>query len=590
MTRLDEIRELMGAIWPVLKRALRSGQILRPQCELEEPHPDILCEYDVEIPLSDGTHATANVFRSRTAADRDEKVPAILCAHPYDNHLIPALGKTPLGGPPQQYRMIPQAGRPTFSTLTSWEAPDPNFWIPAGYALVNMNMPGYANSGGKPTLFSPQQNEAFAEGIDWIGARDWCTGKVGLNGVSYLAISQYAVAAGQTTRGVPTCLRAVCPWEGITNLYHDLFFEGGVREKGFPVFWWHTEVRPTINCSLEEFIESEGLRPQEIAEIHPFYDDYWKEKTPDLDAIELPMLVCASFSDQGLHTRGSFRAFRRARSSEKWVYTHRDLKWDAYYSREVEKLTRDFFDCFLKDERENGFLDRAPVRLEVRASRDAIHEVREEREWPLARTDYQQLFLPGRGQRLGTQPESEGNELCYHARSGELRFQYIFDRDTELSGYLKLSLWVEARSTNESRAAPDDMVLFIGVDKLDRAGSRVPFFGSVGNHADLMSRGLIAASRRALDESQSEPWEPVLTGEKEEKLQPGEIVRLEIPLNPTSTFFAEGEGLRLMIAPNEIVASPPFAKDNDCNRGLHVIHVGPEQPSHLLIPVIPGRP
>jgi hypothetical protein len=74
-----------------------------------------------------------------------------MCAHPYNNHLTPALKKTPLGGPPQQYRLIPQAGgKPVFSKLTSWESPDPNFWIPAGYALVNMNLPGYANSGGPP--------------------------------------------------------------------------------------------------------------------------------------------------------------------------------------------------------------------------------------------------------------------------------------------------------------------------------------------------------------------------------------------------------------------------------------------------------
>jgi predicted acyl esterase len=91
-------------------------------------------------------------------------------AHPYDNHLVPALGKTPFGGPPQQYRLIPQEGKPQFSTQTSWEAPDPNFWVPAGYAVVNVNLPGFANSGGRPSLGGAEQVEAFAEAIDWIGA------------------------------------------------------------------------------------------------------------------------------------------------------------------------------------------------------------------------------------------------------------------------------------------------------------------------------------------------------------------------------------------------------------------------------------
>jgi len=131
--------------------ALKSGQLLNPQAELTEPDPDILREYDVRIPMREGISVTANVFRSQKAADNDEKVPVVMCAHPYNNHLTSALKKTPLGGPPQQYRLIPQAGgKPVFSKLTSRESPDPNCWIPAGYAIVNMNLPGYANSEGPP--------------------------------------------------------------------------------------------------------------------------------------------------------------------------------------------------------------------------------------------------------------------------------------------------------------------------------------------------------------------------------------------------------------------------------------------------------
>lgn len=177
----------VGAVAPIIKNAILSGRIFRPQCVLTDPDPDILCEYDVEIPLSDGTHGTANVFRSKRAQAMGEKLPVVMCAHPYDNHLIPALGRTPLGGPPHQYRLIAQAGKPAFSKQTSWEWPDPNFWVRAGYAVVNMNLPGFANSGGRPALSPGELAEAFGEAIDWIGARDRCTGKVGLNGVSFLS-------------------------------------------------------------------------------------------------------------------------------------------------------------------------------------------------------------------------------------------------------------------------------------------------------------------------------------------------------------------------------------------------------------------
>ena len=127
---LETLRTIRAA-WPMLSRAIRSGQIFRPQCNLIEPDPDILCQYDVNVPLDNGTVMTCNVFRSKSRAKDGLADPVVMCAHPYDNHLIPALGRTPLKGPPQQYRLIPQSGEiPTFSTLTSWESPDPNFWVP----------------------------------------------------------------------------------------------------------------------------------------------------------------------------------------------------------------------------------------------------------------------------------------------------------------------------------------------------------------------------------------------------------------------------------------------------------------------------
>ena len=82
-------------------------------------------------------------------------------------------------------------------------------------------------------------------------------------------------------------------------------------------------------------------------------------------------------------------------------------------------------------------------------------------------------------------------------------------------------------------------------------------------------------------------WEPVLLNARDEKLSPGEVVPLEIAINPSSTFFAAGEGLRLIIAPNEIIPSPPYVKSTAGNRGIHVIHAGGEFDSHLQVPVIP---
>jgi len=585
--KIKAIIQTLQGVGPILLNAVKSGQLFRPACELTEPDPDILCEYDVKIPLSEGFSVTANVYRSKNAQEKGEKLPVVMCAHPYDNHLTPALKKTPLSGPPQQYRLIPQAGRPVFSKLTSWESPDPNFWVSAGYAVVNMNMPGFANSEGPPSAFSEHQAKCYYEAIEWVAKQPWCNGKVGLNGVSYLAISQFHVAACQAYGGPPPSLCAISPWEGITDLYRDVFSFGGVSETGFPAFWWNLEVKPTINGTEEDFVKSEGSVPTDYIKSHPFYDAYWKEKAAKLEEITVPMLVCASFSDHGLHTMGSFRAFMKAKSKHKWVYTHRTGKWDAYYSAEVQKLTKDFMDCFLKDDYSSGFLDTSPVRLEVRSSLKEIHEIRRENEWPIALTEYTKLHLSGQPQALSFEMSERAAEIKYPAKHGKAVFDYQFTEDTELSGYMKLRVWVEARPLKAGDAHPDDMVMFLAINKLDKAGNSVRFYGSVGSKSDMVTRGFCKVSMRELDPLESTEWHPVQKGTSEQKLKPGEIVPVEIGFYPSSTYFAAGEGLQLIVSSSEIIPSPPYKKSEDCNHGRHVLHSGEDFDSHLLVPVVP---
>ena len=585
--KIRNLRNLLKAVVPIAGRAVRSGQLFNPQCELTEPDPDILCEYDVRIPISDGFDVTTNVFRSKKAAEAGEKMPVVMCAHPYDNHLIPALNKTPFGGPPQQYRLIPQYEKPVFSRLTSWESPDPDFWVPSGYAVVNMNLPGYANSGGPPTIFSEQQAKSFYEAIEWVAAQSWCTGKVGLNGVSFLAITQYHVAACQLYGGPPPSLCCISPWEGIPSMYYDLVCRGGVIDEGFTAFWWPTEVKGTINGTPEDFIKQEGGLPMDLVHQHPFLDDYWLEKTPKLDQITVPMLVCGSFSDHGLHSSGSFRAFLKAKSKYKWVYTHRTGKWDSFYSQEVQNLTKEFFDCFVKGETDNGFMDRPAVRLEVRSDFDTIHDVRWEADWPLPNTEFKKLFLNAESETLVfDQPEKE-TEKEYAATREMITFDHQFQTDTELSGPMKLRIWVEARPAKKGGESPDDMSMFTVVNKLDGKGNSVRFFGSVGFKRDTVSRGLIKVSRRELDLEESTEWLPILKHQSEQKLKPGEVVAVDIELCPSSTFFSAGETLQLIVASHDINPSAPFVKSIEGNFGRHVLHTGGKYDSYLLIPFIP---
>ena len=65
MSISDRLRALR-TVWPLLKRAVLSGQLFRPRCELTQPVADILCEYNVRIPIADGVVLTSSVHYRET--------------------------------------------------------------------------------------------------------------------------------------------------------------------------------------------------------------------------------------------------------------------------------------------------------------------------------------------------------------------------------------------------------------------------------------------------------------------------------------------------------------------------------------------
>ena len=532
-----------------------------PKLTITAPAPGIRFERDVAVSMRDGKKLRVNVFRP----ELEGRFPVIMCAHPYGKDVLPQhwpLGYMPLA----RYRFIRQPDPITFSAYTSWESPDPSYWVPRGYAIVNVDLRGFGTSEGVGTFLSDQEASDYAEVIEWAAAQLWSSGKVGLNGVSYLAISQWKVAALR-----PRALAAICPWEGWTDVYRDVAYPGGVREDGFLPFWADMTERAGRT--------SESLRAQQLA--HPDWDDFWAARTPELERIEVPALICASFSDQGLHSRGSFEAFRRIGSEHRFLYTHRGGKWSVYYSAEALALQARFFDCFLKGE-ENGMRGVAPVRLEVRARRTEVYTVREERAWPLPGTRWTKLFLAPRGLRLT--PLEVATEQRFHAPNGCASFELRVEGDMELVGTMKLRLLVELTGS-------EDAYLFAAVRKLDAAsrGREALFEGAFGFGCDVVAKGWLRLAHRRIDEARSEPHRPFHPCDRAERVAPGEIVPAEMEILPSATFFQRGDTLRLDVQgrwfwkrsmllgmfPVSYAPSP---------EATVVLHLGGVNDAHLLVP------
>lgn len=533
--------------------------VAKPPVTVTDPPAGLHVERDVAVPTRDGTVLRVNVFRDAGAGVR----PVILSIHPYGKDNLPRRRGNRWTFS-VQYRILRQPRPVTFSALTGWEAPDPAWWTARGFVVVNGDSRGCGRSDGTGKLLSRQEAEDTYDVVQWIAAQPWNDGRVVMLGVSYLAISQYAVAALQ-----PPALRAICPWEGFTDAYRDLTFPGGVRERGFTRMWSRIVRRNT-----RQTYDLEGMQ-----DAHPLRDDFWRSVVPDLSAIQVPMLVCGSFSDNNLHSRGSIRAFAHAGSAHARLFTHRAGKWATFYSEPALAEQLEFF---------RGALDEVPgsrsVRLEVREDRDTVAAVREEAEWPLARTRWRPLHLGSAGALTAGRSPTPGS-LTFETRSGAAAFSWTVTEDVELTGPMAARLWVQLDGC-------DDANLFVGVEKW-RRGRFVGFEGSYGYGRDRVSTGWQRVALRALDPALSRPWEPVAACTEPRPVSAGEIVEVNVALGPSATLFRAGERLRFVIAGRWLCPRNPLtgqlpAAYAPSPRGRVTLHWGPRHDAHLLVPEIPA--
>lgn len=526
---------------------------------------------DVPIKMRDGVTLYVNVFRP----DKQGKFPVVMSADIYGKDLLPNyFSRRPIW---------PTRGTVDTSLFCAPESPDPGFWVPNGYVVVKVALRGSSNSEGAICPLSETETRDYYEVIEWAGVQQWSNGNVGTNGVSYLAMTQWPVAALN-----PPHLKAIIPWEGVSDLYREWAFHGGIPDTGFFRTWAEKHKSNWPKSEVEPLVLMQKERP--------LFDQYWKTKQAKLNQIKVPMFVGASWSTQGLHNRGSLEGFKQASSKDKWIEIHGRKEWEYYYSREVLERQKRFFDYFLKGI-ENDWMDMPRVRLEAR-ERFFYGEIRTENEWPIARTNYKQFFLHNKQMALSTSPSKDESKASY---SGEfdkgdnqsLMYKITFNEDTELTGCMKLKLWV---STEDS----DDMDLFVGIKKFDRRGNEIlfPDFNHIEN--GHVAYGWLRVSHRELDHEKSTPYQPWLKHERQLKLKKGEIVPVEIEILPSSTIFRAGEGMGLVIQGSDLIKKGAtkvtknfgdrrYQHMETVNKGKHIVYSGGKYDSHLLLPVVPPR-
>ncbi|WP_077035057.1 CocE/NonD family hydrolase [Pelomonas sp. KK5] len=547
-------------------RLLKAGTRLAPPFL---PLPvDIVMDKDVAVTLRDGTVTYVDVFRPAG----EDKVPVIIAYSPY--------GKSQ-GSSAFARSVFDLVGLDNgiVSGLNKFEGPDPAYWCAQGYAICNPDLRGISDSQGDSVLWDRQEGRDAYDLIEWLGVQDWCNGRVAMSGTSYLAASQWFAAAEQ-----PPHLAAINPWEGMSDTYRDLVMRGGMPDTGF--------ARTLRDFSFAGLGRKEDIIAE--AERHPLVNELWENKIPHYEAITVPAYVVASYTNT-LHTQGTFRAWRRISSADKWLRIHDSMEWPDYYDETQREDLRSFFDHVLKGV-DNGW-DRTPrVRYSLLDLKGGSQTAIAADTFPPEGVIATKFYLDAKTRTLGPQAPADGAKARYVVGSNPdfASFLLRFDRKTVLAGYPKAHLWVEAEGS-------DDMDLFLLVQKLDAQGTPLAEFTVPRRDAGLHdatehggsilryrgSDGRLRVSLRHLDEALSTEDVPYHRFDRTEKLAPGQIVDVQVDLLPVGLVFHPGEQLRFIVSGRSLLGTmmpgmPPYTSPNT---GAHLVHTGGQRASYLQLPL-----
>jgi hypothetical protein len=380
---------------------------------LSQPQYDIKFEYQVDIAMRDGIKLRANIWRPKA----EGRFPVIYVFTPYDNTV--SAPDTP---------MVDDIGRA-------------RYFVPRGYAFAAISLRGRYGSEGDPYLFwfKDWQKGGF-EGQDvqdcltWLGTREWSSGKIGMTGVSYLAMVQWMGAMV----GSPY-LKAIIPCGSPDDNYHNVNRDGclslsvaiwlmiiGERRTNEPGLWddyvdWGKLHRHLPLRTIDEALLGKTSQDWQDFMDHPDNDYYWHVGSPgaryrvaEMSAGKYPQVNVPSLNITGWYdsvlqnTINNYLGMVQYGPEElrdkhrlivgPWIHnwTHRkvgDLDYGPDADVELHPIELRWFDYWLKG-MDNGILDEPRVQLFVTGR----NEWRGEHEWPLRRAQETKYYFHSAGQ------------------------------------------------------------------------------------------------------------------------------------------------------------------------------------------------
>lgn len=231
----------------------------------------------VWIPLRDGTRLVARIWLPADA--EADPVPGILEAVPY---------RLSDGTAARDARIHP-------------------YWAARGYACVRLDLRGSGESEGVlEDEYHRQEQEDLLEVIAWIAAQAWCTGAVGMTGISWGGFNSLQLAARR-----PPALKAVITLMSTDDRYaDDVHYKGGCVLATDLLHWSSCMLDWQCLPPNEAAVGGRwrGLWSERLAAARPWVhtwlahqrrDAYWKHGSvcEDYPAIEIPVYAVGGWAD-----------------------------------------------------------------------------------------------------------------------------------------------------------------------------------------------------------------------------------------------------------------------------------------------------
>ena len=231
---------------------------------------------NVWIPMADGTKLAARLWMPRDA--EKNPVPAVLEYIPY---------------------------RKRDGTIVRDALTHP-YLAGHGYAAIRVDMRGSGDSDGlMHDEYAKQEQDDALEVIAWIARQKWCTGKVGMFGISWGGFNALQVAARK-----PPALKAIVTLCSTDDRYEDdIHYKGGTllnENLGWAATMLAYSSRPpdpAIVGNRWRKMWMERLKNEPFLLIpwlqHPHRDAYWKHGSvcEDWGGIEAPALIVGGWND-----------------------------------------------------------------------------------------------------------------------------------------------------------------------------------------------------------------------------------------------------------------------------------------------------